>query len=215
MKSNLIIMVISAVTWVTSLWFLANGLSGASGHTRYYVWAVFMISGILILVTSMRQLLRFLRPPASSPKHERQASAGDRQHFRLSFDGDTGTFFVQKSDADPPAVIFTCPVKNVSETGLGLACRGVFELGETVRGEILFSSGRTAPINGVVVRVDEELTGLLLHCSIEPTLLMAEQRAQILSEKGDDGRPPGRTSTVEVSSGSLPSHRPKGICRLK
>ena len=139
-----------------------------------------------------------------------------RQYYRLQFDqSDQRPTFVQRVDDHYPATAFTCPVGDISETGISLSCTGVYASGKTVVGEIIFSSGRTAPVNGMVIREMADRTCLRLHCTINPPLLMAEQREQIAMLKGKGPLPAVSKTALGTATKSLPSHSPKGICRLK
>ncbi|WP_319409852.1 PilZ domain-containing protein [uncultured Desulfosarcina sp.] len=146
---------------------------------------------------------------------DRKASDRQRQNYRIQFGESPHPIFIQRTDNRHPATAFTCPVRDVSETGISLGCTGVYAIGQTVQGEIIFTSGRTAPVNGVVLREKMDYTCLRLHCTIDPPLLMAEQREQIAREKGDSPRPAVSKAVMDKTVGSLPSDSPKGICRLK
>ena len=98
---------------------------------------------------------------------------------------------------------------------MSLECTGIFAEGESVQGEIIFNSGRTAPVNGIVIREEAQRTCLRLHCTIGPPLLMAEQRELIVQTKASGPRPAVSETLLGDTVRSLPSHRPKGLCRLK
>ncbi len=215
MKFNLITLVGCSAVFLAALGARQTLFAGVSAHNRYYVTAILAISGILMVIT----LFRFIRPSRqrliSGKAHGEKNSDGPRQHYRMQFDHPPHPLFVQKISARQPGPGFTCTVRDVSETGIGLGCTGVYAHGETVQGEIIFDSGRTAPINGVVVRETPDQTSLRLHCTIDPPLLMAEQREQIRQEKDAGPRPAVSRTVLEKSAGGLPSHSPKGVCRIK
>ena len=216
MKSTRFTLVVSATIFLTMLWArLSPWATELSAHGRYYLVSMLTISGIVTLIA----FIRLVRPPhaAISARH-RQAGPAEpqqREHFRLQFDASPQPRFVQKSGDAAQAPEFSCPVGNISETGISLLCSGVFDQGQTVQGEIVFTSGRTAPINGVVLRVDAHRTSLRLHCTIDPPLLMVEQRELIARGKERSPRPAFSEALLDAPARSLPSHSPKGICRLK
>ncbi len=215
MKSNLIALLISSATLVAGLWARQRFFIGSSAHGRYYAAAIIMISGILTVILLFRLIRLHRQTPMSADNVRREASEQHRQHYRMRFDQAPRPIFVQKTDDRQATLEFTCPVYDISETGISLGCTGAYAAGQTVQGEIIFDSGRTAPINGIVVREEAERTCLRLHCTIDPPLLMAEQREQIALEKGNGPRPAVNPSVLDSAAGSLPSHSPKGICRLK
>jgi hypothetical protein len=212
---NLITLLISSAVLVVALWAQQAFVFSAGAHGRYYVTVVLWISGAITAITMVRWLrFRFHRPKVSTDM-VKDASDRQRQHYRIQFDGPPRPLFVQKNDAHHAAAAFTCPVHDVSETGISLDCKGVYTLGQPVQGEIIFTSGRTAPVNGVVIREETGRTCLRLHCTIDPPVLMAEQRERITLKKGNRPRPGVSKSVLDTTAGSLPSHAPKGICRLK
>lgn len=215
MKFNLVTLFFSTAVLVAAVWVRLTLFPGFSAHSRYYVTAILMISGLLVVIT----LFRLIRPPRSrsiSAEAARgTASSQHRDHFRIQFDRLPHPVFVQKVNDRQPGPAFTCTVHDISETGIGLRCSGVFSVGNTVQGEIIFDSGRTAPVNGVVIREETDRTSLRLHCTIDPPLLMAEQREQIRLEKTIGPRPAVSRTVLEKTTRGLPSHSPKGICRLK
>lgn len=215
MKFNIITLLISSIVLVAALWVRQTLVFSAWTHGHYYVTAILTISGIITAITMFRWIrLRHHRPMAAGDVGQ-DASGRQRQHYRMQFDESLHPLFVQRTDEHHPISAFTCPVHDVSETGISLNCKGVYTLGQTVQGEIIFVSGRTAPVNGIVIREETDRTCLRLHCTIDPPLLMAEQREQIALEKGNRPRPAVSKSILDATAGSLPSHSPKGICRLK
>lgn len=217
MKFNLTTLLISSIVLLAAVWARQASAFGASSHGRYYVTAILIISGIMTVITLFRWLrFRFHQhQPISADEADQDAAERHRQHYRLQFDESSHPLFVQKTDDRRAVTQFTCPVRDISETGISLVCTGMYTNGQTVQGEIIFGSGRTAPVNGMVIREDANLTCLRLHCTIDPPLLMAEQREQIASEKGNLPRPAVSNTLLDTATGSLPSHSPKGICRLK
>ncbi len=215
MKANRKTLIFSLAVFMGALWAWQTIYPDTSAYGRYYIMAILMISGTLALVT----LFRMIRPQCNrsiSPEtFGQKASQQARKHYRIRFDRLPHPFFVQKTDDRQPCPSFTCPIRDISENGISLSCTGVFANGQPVQGEIIFNSGRTAPVNGVVIREETDRTCLRLHCSIDPPLLMAEQREQISIEKASGPRPAVSKSVLNKTGGSLPSHAPKGICRIK
>jgi hypothetical protein len=214
MKTNLITLAISLTVLVVTL-LASRGITTPSAHSRYYITAVVMISGLLAAITLLRLLLSVRHRPSSAGPAPREISNQRREHYRLTFEQSTAPLFVQTNDEGLPADAVTCPVRDISETGLTLRCSGVYPTGQTVHGEIIFASGRTAEVNGTVIREEMDRTSLKLHCTIDPALLMTEQRELIESQKSAGPRPAVSHSTLEESAVSLPSHRPKGVCHIK
>ena len=215
MKFNLITLFVSSTIFVAALGARQTWVVGSSVHGRYYVTAILMISCIISMITLFRWFRLRRHRSATADNVDREASERPRQHYRMQFDQSTHPLFVERTDDRHPVTAFTCPVRDISETGISLGCKGVYTHGQTIHGEIIFSSGRTAPVNGVVIREETDRTCLRLHCTIDPPLLMAEQRDQIVLEKGNRPRPAVSKTVLDTTAGSLPSHSPKGICRLK
>jgi hypothetical protein len=216
MKNSFITFIASSAVCVAMLLASRTMTVDPAAHTRYYLTSVVMISGILSVITLLRLIRSFVNKNASPEPFQRHRSEQRRQSYRLTFESSDRPRFVQSADGDLPAGSFTCPVLDISETGISLGCTGVYATGQTVRGEIIFSSFRRIVVNGVVVREDEDRTSLKLHSAIDPPLLMAEQRQQITMNKGATARPAVSEDVLEKPSASLPSQRPnKGICRLK
>ena len=215
MKPDLITLAISMTVFVSALLSSQGLLANASAHTRYYITAVLMISGLLAAISLLRLMLSVRHRPSSAGSAPRERSNQRREHYRLTFEQSTRPLFVQTNDEGLPADAVSCPVWDISETGLTLRCTGVYATGQTVHGEIIFAGGRTAQVNGTVVREETDRTSLKLHCTIDPALLMAEQRDQIESRKNTGPRPAVSHGALEKPIASLPSHRPKGICRKK
>jgi hypothetical protein len=214
-KKNLISLLISAGIFMAAWWYRQEWPLAASAHGRYYVSAVLMISAVVALITACRLVGMQRRRSATTTRVQAPAQERPRQHYRLQFDQTSRPQFVQKVDDPDSAAGFSCPVRDISETGISLDCTGVYAVDQTIQGQIIFQSGRTAPINGTVVRIDPQRTCLHLHCTIDPPLLMAEQREQISHNKANGPRPVVSESILDTGTGSLPSHSPKGICRLK
>lgn len=215
MTINQIALLLSSTVFTIALWVWQTGIAGSSLHGRYYVTAILMISGILMLITLFRLIVPLRSRPKRSGPAGRQIPDQPRQHYRIQFDASSYPRFNQKTSNHLPATAFSCPVCDISETGIGLVCRGIYTIGQTVQGEIIFESGRTAPINGTVIREEAGRTGLRLHCMIDPPLLMAEQRDHIVRQKAKGPQPAVSKTMLDNGAGSLPSHTPKGICRLK
>lgn len=213
-KFNLITLLISSIVLMAAVWAQQAFAFGASPHGRYYLTAVQIISCVMTVITLFRWLRFRLHRPISADDADQNAPEQHRQHYRIQFDESSNAFFVQRADDHHAVTQFTCPVRDISETGISLVCTGIYAHGQTVNGEIIFGSGRTAPVNGMVIREENDLTCLRLHCTIDPPLLMAEQREQIAKEKGNSPRPAVRDNLLDTTTGSLPSHSPKGICRL-
>lgn len=215
MKINFITLLISSTVLIAALWARQTLLAGSLAHARYYLTTILMISGILTVISLYRLIQLHRCRPMSTDNADQETSERNRQHYRMQFDESPRPIFIQKTDDRLPAAAFTCPVWDISETGISLGCTGVFAQGQTVQGEIIFDSGRTAPINGIVIRKEADRTCLRLHCTIPPPLLMAEQREQIIMEKANGPRPAVSKTVLDTTAESLPSHSPKGICRLK
>lgn len=215
MTFNQIALLISSTVFTIALYAWQTGFAELSVHGRYYVTAVLMISGMLALITLFRLMVPFRRRPQPGGNAGRQPPDRPRQHYRIQFNASSFPRFNQKRSDHLPSAAFSCPVCDISETGIGLVCRGIYAIGQTVQGEIIFESGRTAPINGTVIREDAGRTGLRLHCMIDPPLLMAEQREQIVMQKAKGPQPAVSKTMLDNTAESLPSHTPKGICRLK
>jgi prepilin signal peptidase PulO-like enzyme (type II secretory pathway) len=213
-KRNLITLFVSSTLFLAVLGARHSLVAGSTAHGRYYVTAILMISGIIALITLFRWFRLRRHRSTSAENADREASERPRQHYRIQFDQSPHPLFVERTDDRYSATAFTCPVRDISETGISLGCRGIYTHGQTIQGEIIFSSGRTAPVNGVVIREETDRTCLRLHCTIDPPLLMAEQRDQIALEKGNSPRPAVSRTVLDTAAGSLPSHSPKGICRL-
>jgi hypothetical protein len=214
-KTNFITLLISAAILMAALWARHALAIGDSTHGRYYLTAILMISGIIAAITLFRWLRLGRHHLMSADDAAPGAIERHRQHYRLQFDEALHPLFVQRTDARHPVTAFTCPVRDVSETGISLSCAGVYTHGQTVIGEIIFGSGRTAPVNGVVIREEMNRTCLRLHCTIDPQVLMVEQREQIALEKGSNPRPAVSENMLDARARSLPSQAPKGICRSK
>lgn len=215
MKFNHIALIISSVTFMAAWWTRQILVVGLSAHGRYYSTAILTISGIISMIALFRWFRLHRHRSMSTGHADREPSERPRQHYRMQFDQPPHPLFIEKTDNRHPVAAFSCPVGDISETGISLGCRGVYTHGQTVQGEIIFCSGRTAPINGVVIREETDRTCLRLHCTIDPPLLMAEQRERIAKEKGNRPRPAVSKTVLDTTTGSLPSHSPKGICRLK
>lgn len=215
MKFNLITLVGSTVIFLAARWAQQTLITGSSVHGRYYVTTLLLVSGILMVIT----LFRLIRPSSKRLNAEKfsgeKTSDQPRQHYRMQFAHQPHPLFVEQINDRQAGPAFTCAVRNISETGIGLDCAGVYSQGQTVQGEIIFASGRMAPINGVVVRETPDLTSLHLHCTLDPPLLMAEQREQIIQKKAAGPRPAVSRTVLEKRTDGLPSHSPKGVCRIK
>ncbi len=208
-------MAVAVTVFMLTQWARRIGAGVESAHGRYYLMALAVISAIVALITVFRLIRQMIKPPARPARDHGQSADRPRQHYRIQFEHPPRPRYVQKSDGPEPITEFACPVWDVSETGISLDCTGIFAEGETVQGEIIFRSGRTAPVNGIVIREDAQHTCLRLHCSIDPTLLMAEQREQIIHTKASGPQPVVSDSVLGDTVRDLPSHRPKGLCRLK
>lgn len=215
MKTILITLAVSLATLVGTLVFSKVVFTDLSPYTRYYVTATIAISGAVAAISMFKLLMMTKRRKPSSPSMVSTHRDQRRASYRLGFDLSTPALFVDARGKPLSSVAFSCPVKNLSETGLSLLCTGVYATGQTVHGEVIFSSGRTVQIHGSVIREELDQTCLRLHCTIDPSIFMAEQRERIESEKSIGPRPAVSQGALEESSTILPSHRPKGICRKK
>ena len=215
MRNNLITMAIAATVFIATLWGRRLWAGAETAHGRYYSLALLMISLIVTLITVFRFIQQLINQPVQTTSAQSQTVDRPRQHYRIHFEHSPRPRYVQKSEGSEPVAEFACPVWDVSETGMSLACTGIFAEGESVQGEIIFHSGRTAPVNGIVIREEAQRTCLRLHCTIDPSLLMAEQRELIVQTKASGPRPAVSETLLGDTVRSLPSHRPKGLCRLK
>ena len=215
MKSTFITLLVSISVFLATLYSRRYWPEDLSAHGRYYVASILAISALVFMIAAMRLIRGKRQVQPSSKKTDHDALTQRREHYRLQYDDSPCPLFIQKSTDLPAAAAFTCPVKDVSETGIGLVCTGVYAKGETVLGEIHFPSGRTAPINGVVLRDDGQDTSLQLHCGIDPPLLMEEQREIIVREKDKGPQPVVSEALLDSTPRSLPSQKIKGLCRLK
>jgi len=215
MKSTLITLLVSTSVLLATLYACLFWPATLSAYGRYYVASILAISATVCVITAVRLIRGGKQVQTASKTTDRDPSAQRRQYYRLQYDESPWPRFIQKTTDLPDAAAFTCPVRDVSETGIGLVCTGVYSQGQTVLGEIHFPSGRTAPVNGVVIRDDAQLTSLQLHCGIDPPLLMDEQREKIVREKDKGPRPVVSEALLDTTPRSLPSLTAKGICRLK
>ncbi len=215
MNANRITLICSIFLFSFTLWAKLILPGTLSAHDRYYLTAILTISGLLIVIT----LFRMIRPTGISVgRKERKTSSGHEQKrsfYRIRFEPDEQPLFVQRHDPAHTASDVTVPVSDISETGIGLVCSDGYRLGETVMGEVMFQDGATAAVNGIVIRQSEGLTVLQLHCTIDPALIMKVQRHQIEKRKKIGPRPPVDQTLLDQNGNSLPSHRPKGVCRMK
>lgn len=216
MNPNLITLLISSLVVAAACIFrMLNPEEPAFTPARYYTWAAILTGSILMVISLIRLVTGKASRPVESERHGSDLIDERRDAYRLIFDGPPRPVFLQKFDGPQSVPVFTCPVWDVSETGISLDCSGVYSNGQTVQGEIIFDSGRTVPVNGVVTRSSGNRTALRLHCTIDPPLLMAEQRERITMEKEIGPIPPVDRTGIDPSRTSLPSHQPKGVCRLK
>ncbi|BBO87347.1 PilZ domain-containing protein [Desulfosarcina ovata] len=216
MKTNLITLILSSAVAVAVLVARESSFLTTSVHGRYYFAAIMLISVILALITLSRLIRSLWRRPGEAVNGTKAAHIKEkRSEYRIQFDHPPHPVFIENSGGPQSAPAFTCPVLDVSETGVSLGYVGVYSPGQTVQGEIIFASGRSTPINGVVARQTNRKTVLRLHCTIAPPLLMAEQRERIAFQKDDGPRPAVSPSLKDNLDVRLPSHQPKGVCRLK
>ena len=216
MKTILITLAVSLATLVGTLVLSKGALSDLSPYTRYYVTAAIAISGSVAVVGIMKLLMMAKRRTPSSTRMGNTTHRDQRREsYRIGFDPSAPALFVEAKGEPLSLDAFSCPVKDLSETGLSLFCTGVYATGQTVHGEVIFYSGRTVQIHGSVIREEMDQTCLTLHCTIDPSIFMTEQRERIELEKSIGPRPAVSQGALEESSTTLPSHRPKGICRKK
>ncbi len=216
MTVSLIAFLSSLTVFAATLYCLTLGLDWTSPHGSYYTAVLLIISGLVAVLALARLIRRKGTHPSMAAKFDTVVPAPQpRQHYRIQFETGHRPRFVSDIEAHPQAASFSCEVCNISETGLSLACSDDFTVGQTICGKVVFPSGQTATVNGVVVRVANHQTSLDLHCTIDPSLLMAEQRKQIVAEKADGPQPAVSRTILETRVGDLPSHATKGICRLK
>lgn len=215
MKSNLITLLVSAAVLVLTLWARQTWPAAESAHGRYYMAAILAISAIVALIAAVRLFRHQGTRSVVAAKTNGKTAVQQRQNYRIRFETSPRPRFVQKIDDRQRVASFSCPVCDLSETGISLDCTGIYAEGQTVQGEIIFDSGRTAPVNGLVIREEPQRTCLRLHCTIDPPLLMAEQREQIIQQKASGPLPAVSETMRDTTAKSLPSHSPKGICRLK
>lgn len=215
MKVNIVTLLISSAVLMAAWWVRQTIFTGSSVYGRYYLSAVLMISGILAVISLLRLITSHRNPPMSVDADGGVSSDQHRQHYRIRYLDVLRPIFVQKTDDRPSAQAYTCPVYDVSESGISLDCTGMYKPGEAVQGGIIFGSGRMTPINGIVIREVENRTCIRLHGTIAPALLMQEQREWIAIDKASGPKPAVSRILLDGRAGVLPSHDPKGICRLK
>lgn len=214
-NTNKIACIISSLICIMALWARCIFSTDVSFHGRYYFAVIIGISGFMAVITLLRLLINRQGDVVPDNKINRKRTRQRRKNYRIAFDRSKGPLFMEETDSQRPDTAFTCTVIDISETGLGLDCTGVYTKGQTVLGKIIFDSGKTAPINGIVIREEAGGTFFSLHCTISPSLLMGEQREQIQSQKAKGPLPTVGKTFVDRGLKTLPSHRPKGICRLK
>ena len=215
MKINLTILAISALVLGSLLLSFQTLFEGASAYERYYIAAALIISSALLIISIAQLLYRAVHRSSIATRNARSRKVQPREHYRLTYDTPPHPLFVQNDDELPLDQTFSCPVKDLSETGLALYCSGVYENGQAVIGEVIFDSGRNAKVNGHVVRQNADSTSIALDCTIEPSVFMAEQRELIAARKQTGPRPTVSQDILDKTADSLPSHRPKGICLKK
>ena len=217
MKTDLMTLMVSLAILIITLLSPRTPFADAGAYPRYYFTAAMAISAAIATISALRLLLKVVRRPASLAKRPgRQDNSGQhRANYRLNYEAPPYPLFVETRDENIQTEAFSCPVKDISETGLSLLCEGVYSTGQIVQGEVIFISGRTARVNGSVIRKQSGRTSLALHCTIDPSIFMAEQREQIDTQKQSGPRPAVSQSALEKTADELPSHHPKGICRIK
>lgn len=215
LNANRITLICSISLFSFTLWAKLILPGTLSAHNRYYLTAILTISGLLIVITFFR-MIRHSGTTVGIKKIETSTEREQRRSFyRIHFGSDERPLFIQRRESDLMGSDVTFPVSDISETGISLVCSDVYHLGETVMGEVIFQDGATATINGDVIRQPAGLTVLQLHCTIEPSLLMKIQRSQIERRKKLGHRPPVDRILLDQDGKSLPSHAPKGVCRMK
>jgi hypothetical protein len=213
MTANLILLLVSVLIIAIVLFVrVYNPGADTSAYYRYYSMSSLLIGSMLGVIALFRLIHGLMRRNITPEPHPSAIANERRDGYRLVFDSPPRPVFLQKSDGPGSVPVFTCPVWDVSETGVSLDCTRVYTNGQTVQGEIIFDSGRTVTVNGVVNRSGSRRTALMLHCTIDPAVIMAEQRERITLKKKAGPRPVGDAFSDE-SHGFLPSHQPKGICR--
>ncbi len=211
-KKEFIVLAVSSVLMAVFLYLWLTFQVGTSGYGRYYLSAALSISVALVVIFLIRMGRHRIEEDGHSKSVKKRTVTGVREHYRLQYDTAQRPIFIRKTDPERVEVEFACPVIDISETGICLDVAGVYTPGTTICGEIIFNSGRSAPINGVVVREAMDRTSVKLHCTISPPLLMAEQRDLIASRKDDGPRPAVNRQLLKTGGTRLPSHTPKGIC---
>lgn len=212
---NKIAFLISLLIFMTALlarWYV---FADASPHGRYYIASIVGISGWMAVITLLRLLQKRKDDAVPGRSANDKKVRQRRENYRIPFDRSNRATFIERSENQRLAPTFTCAVINVSESGVGLDCTGVYRKGQTVLGEIIFDSGKTAPINGAVIREESGGTFISLHRTISASLLMEEQREQIQSRKAKGPLPKVETTALDGGGKTLPSHRSKGVCRVK
>ncbi|GAB6908258.1 hypothetical protein DESC_270059 [Desulfosarcina cetonica] len=214
MKAHLLTFLLSLAIILTTWSLRGASYFRTTAHGRYYFTTTLLISTMLALITLWRLIRRPWSRTADGVHRHGDLAAENRQAYRIHYETPPTPVFVQKIGDPQSAPVFTCPVLDVSEDGICLASSGVYGKGQSVLGEIIFDSGRSAPINGVVVRETTDVTVLKLHCALSPSLLMAEQRDYIALQKNQGPRPAISPMLKEEIAGSSPGHPIKGKCRL-
>jgi hypothetical protein len=214
-NNNWVALIISTLIFIVAIWLRWTMFIDVSFHGRYYFAAIIGISGFTAVITFLRLIKGRCLDTAQLPPVIHKKKQQPRRNYRVVFDRSNGPVFIQRTDDSGLAPAITCRAIDVSETGLGLDCTGVYQKGQTIMGEIIFKNGNTAPINGEVLRENSKGTFIRLHCTISPSLIMEAQRSQIQSEKAMGPFPAIGESLLDFGNKELPSHRPKGLCRLK
>lgn len=213
MKANLLTVAISvtALTATIISWRLVIDVWPV--HGRYYAAAIVLSSGLLAVIAAARIVRHTLARTMPTPTPDRETADKPRRHYRITYEKPARPIFVIKDDAQPNISNFNCWVVDISESGIGLSCIDRFTTGQTVQGEVIFKSGRTAAVDGIVVRHTTDGTYLELNRSIDSALLMAEQRSQIVMQRAGGPQPAISRAALEPRPKALPSHQLKGIRR--
>jgi hypothetical protein len=215
MKVNLLTLLISLLALTATLLSRRFLLDASSPHGRYYAAAIVVTSGLLAVITTIRMIRMVRNRPTAPQQSDAEGAERPRQFYRIQYDRSARPLFVVQSGPGPDVSDFSCPVENLSEMGLGLACTAPFVIGQAIEGSIIFNTGQTAAVGGIVVRQTATGTFLQLRQPMDASLLMAEQRNQVVTQRADGPRPAVSSTVLDARPAALPSQQIKGVRRAR
>ncbi len=215
MKVNLLTLLISLLALTATLLSRRFFLDASSPHGRYYAAAIVVTCGLLAVITTIRTIRLVRNRPTAPQQSDAEGTERPRQFYRIQYDPSARPLFVVQSGPGPTISDFSCPVENLSEMGLGLACTDPFVIGQAIAGRIIFNTGQTAAVGGIVVRQTATGTFLQLGQPMDASLLMAEQRNQVAMQRADGPRPAVSSTVLDARPAALPSQQIKGVRRAR